>query len=371
MRDVTAVFTVNPENPEPGYIKTKTVRKYPVLEPLSEETIWKLLKISPAFLRRMGRIEAAVSFRGNDVNLNLIYVAVPMTALEIKSEPDKAFHYLTQVTKYACSIDASVIGLGGATATGQLSKKLADKYSHRIAVTSGNGLTGYMAFQGGLSFAKEVCKTVEGISVAIIGAGGMTGSNIAGLLAQELGPNNTIYLVGRLGGTDLKPLQAKLAVQTNAQVVITDIQNSIELSSVVFTVSSSAEALEINPHWFKSGAVVVDVARPRDIAQTVAAARNDIYVLDGGVIEWENITNQTFDFDFPPKHLFACMAETAVLAIEGRRYGSFSIEDVSCAYLKKIGSLSVAMGMKPSGWRAFEKPLTQEKIQEITKNVRR
>ena len=69
---------------------------------------------------------------------------------------------------------------------------------------------------------------------------------------------------------------------------------------------------------FAAGSVVCDVARPRDVSAMVAAARDDILVIDGGMVDVPGPVNFHFNFGFPPGKAYACMAETIALALEGR-----------------------------------------------------
>ena len=50
----------------------------------------------------------------------------------------------------------------------------------------------------------------------------------------------------------------------------------------------------------------------------VAARRNDILVIDGGMVDVRDPLISIFNFGFPPGKAYACMAETITLALEGR-----------------------------------------------------
>ena len=97
--------------------------------------------------------------------------------------------------------------------------------------------------------------------------------------------------------------------------VAADLKQALNKADVVLTVTGSATPI-IEPEDLKPGAVVCDVARPRDVSQQVAQARPDVLVIEGGVVQVPGLVNFGFDFGFPPGTSFACMAETMILALE-------------------------------------------------------
>ncbi|HRF93732.1 MAG TPA: hypothetical protein PLZ51_00995, partial [Aggregatilineales bacterium] len=80
----------------------------------------------------------------------------------------------------------------------------------------------------------------------------------------------------------------------------------------------SAVHAVIEPRHLKPGAVVCDVARPRDVSRLVADQRDDVLVIEGGMVEVPGDVDFHFDFGFPEGKAYACMAETMALALEGR-----------------------------------------------------
>ncbi len=56
----------------------------------------------------------------------------------------------------------------------------------------------------------------------------------------------------------------------------------------------------IEPKHLKPGAVVCDVARPRDVSKLVAEQRDDVLVIEGGMVEVPGPVDFHFDFGFPP-----------------------------------------------------------------------
>jgi predicted amino acid dehydrogenase len=197
-------------------------------------------------------------------------------------------------------------------------------------------------------------------SVAIVGAAGSIGRVCAHLLAED--GVGELTLLGR----DLTRLQA-VAGELPAGVaarVSTDLDAVLPTADIIVTVTSAVDAV-IEPRHLKPGAVVCDVARPRDVSVRVARERDDVLIVEGGVIAVPGAVEFNFNFGFPPRTSYACMAETILLALEGR-YESFSLgKELNLAHVREIARLAEKHGFTLAGMRSFEKAVTDEQIAHI------
>jgi predicted amino acid dehydrogenase len=142
----------------------------------------------------------------------------------------------------------------------------------------------------------------------------------------------------------------------------------LQQAEMVLTVTNAIEAV-IEPHHLKSGAIVCDVARPRDVSRQVIEERDDVLVIEGGMVKVPGPVNFNFDFGFPPGMAFACMAETITLALEGC-YQSYTLgKEINLNQVETIGVMAARHGFKISGFRSFELAITDEKIDQIIQNV--
>jgi fatty aldehyde-generating acyl-ACP reductase len=117
--------------------------------------------------------------------------------------------------------------------------------------------------------------------------------------------------------------------------------------------------------------VVCDVARPRDVSKQVVQQRNDVLVIEGGVIEVPGAPNFRFNFGFPDKTAYACMSETMILALEGT-YESYTLgRDLSVAQIERMGEMAKKHGFKLAGFRAFEKGVSDSDIAQVRDNAKR
>jgi len=121
----------------------------------------------------------------------------------------------------------------------------------------------------------------------------------------------------------------------------------------------------VQPEHLKPGAVVCDIARPRDVSKRVAEERDDVLVIEGGAVAVPGEPNIEFNFGFPPGMVYACMAETMLLALEGRT-GDYSLgADLRQEQVEEMSALGRKHGFKLGGFRSFERQLTDEDIEQI------
>jgi predicted amino acid dehydrogenase len=151
----------------------------------------------------------------------------------------------------------------------------------------------------------------------------------------------------------------------------TDIRAGLKDADIVVTVTSAIDVV-VQPEYLKIGAVVCDVARPRDVSIRVVKERNDVLVVEGGVVAVPGPNMDFhFNFGFPPKTAYACMSETMMLALEGR-YESFSLgKSVTVDQVRQTNAMAEKHGFKLAGYRSFEKAVSQETIDQIRENAQR
>lgn len=345
-------------------------RKYPLLGLLPERALeWLLKHREPLTVAEMKGIR---SVTGAEAHGWLIGCPLtPRMFLELPLE--FVYHRMEQCGHIAEALGAKIIGLGAFTSVvGDGGVTLAKRLS--IAVTTGNSYTVATAMEGTKEAARLMGIELPQATAAVVGASGSIGATCAELLAREV-PRLT--LIGR-STERLRPVQEKLAAGRPVSVTIhTDVGEGLRDADVVVTVSSAAEAI-VEPSHLKRGAVVCDVARPRDVSVRVARERDDVLVIEGGVVQVPGDmtctkvgTNKPFSFGFPPGTAYACMSETMALALEGR-FESFTLgKQVSVQQVDEISEICGRHGFRLAGFRSFEKAVTPEQIEQIRRRAGR
>lgn len=293
------------------------------------------------------------------------FVGCPLTAKQMMTLPEEfVLDRIIETGKIAEELGAKIVGLGAFTSiVGDAGLTVAKNLN--IAVTSGNSYTVATALEGTRKAASLMGRKLEDSTVAVIGATGSIGACCARILAREAG---TLLLAARRT-EPLEELAQELQSSSRAVIrVEQDIPACLRQADVVLTVTSAID-FPIDPADFKTGAVVCDVARPRNISRAVSAARKDVLVIEGGVIDVPGDVDFHFHFGFPPKTAFACMAETMILALEGR-YENFTLgRDLRSEQIDTISALAAKHRFHLSGFRNFEHEVTEETIASVLQHA--
>jgi predicted amino acid dehydrogenase len=261
---------------------------------------------------------------------------------------------------------ARIVGLGAFTSVvGDAGVTIAKNLN--IAVTTGNTYTVATALEGTRRAAEIMGTDLSQAQAAVLGATGAIGRVCAQILAQEV---REVCLIGR-DGRPLEELAETLRPDSRARLsTSSDIHEALPQADLVVCVTSSATAV-VEPEDLKPGAVVCDVARPRDVSRRVVEERDDVLVIEGGVVEPPGPVDFGFNFGFPPGTGYACMAETMILALE-RRYENYSLgRDLELAKVREISQLAAKHGFRLAGFRSFERAVTDEEIGRIRENAER
>jgi len=344
----------------PISVRKDVARKYPVLGVLPERWVEALLThISPKTVSHITGVRSTTGAEAEGW-----FVGCPLTPRQFL-ELDEGFvtRKIIDAAKVAQREGAKIVGLGAYTSiAGDSGITVARNVD--IAVTTGNSYTCYTAIEGARKAATLLGVAAEQACVAIVGASGSIGRVCAHLLA-EAGVGEMILL-----GRNIDRLRV-IADELPCRDIVhisTDLEADLPRADIIVTVTSAVEAL-IEPRHLKPGAVVCDVARPRDVSVRVARERDDVLVVEGGVVSVPGAVDFHFNFGFPAQTSYACMAETMILALEGR-YESFSLgKELELARVREIGQLAAKHGFTLAGFRSFEKAVTEEQIAHIRQRV--
>jgi predicted amino acid dehydrogenase len=172
-----------------------------------------------------------------------------------------------------------------------------------------------------------------------------------------------VWLIGRRAEA-LEVVRERLAAHRRAEVSVALEMSPLREADLILTVTSALGAV-IEPQHLKPGAVVCDVARPRDVSAQVAAVRDDVLVIDGGMVAVPGEVNFNFNFGFPPQMAYACMAETMALALDGR-FESYTLgKEISVEQVDTIARIAHRHGFRLGGFRSFERAVSPAQIDRV------
>jgi fatty aldehyde-generating acyl-ACP reductase len=341
----------------PIQIKKDVQRKYPILGKILTERQINFFSrfFPPVYLSEINGIRSAST--GREIKGWLI--ACPFTPPTMMSQPvETVYRKIVACGHMAEELGAKILGLGAYTSVvGDAGKTIADRLD--IPVTTGDSYTVTMAVDAIREAARVMGISMPDATIAIVGATGTIGSVCARMLAGE---SAKLVLVGRRMDA-LETLREECSTGS-AEVVASTEMDAIYDADLILAVTSAVHAV-IEPRHLKPGAVVCDVARPRDVSKRVAAERDDVLVIEGGMVEVPGPVDFHFDFGFPPRMAYACMAETMALALEGR-YEDYTIgKAIEVAQALEIGEIAARHGFKLSGFRSFEKAVSDAEIAAV------
>ncbi len=342
-------FIIHPLNP-----KRDVGRKYPALGKLPAWLIEFLSIFYPPVL--VSKIEGIQSVE-NGRSLKGWFVACPLTPnMMLRLPTPVVYRKIIQTGKLTEKLGARILGLGAFTAVvGDGGVTIAQNLN--IPVTTGDSYTVAQAVQAIQEAAVLLNRPLASATVAVVGATGAIGSICAQLLAADSGQ---ILLVGRRT-EKLQEVATAVRQQGCENVTVTADMNQLAQAHFIITVTSAVDTI-IEPQHLRRGAVVCDVSRPRDVSKQVAEQRPDVLVIEGGMVEVPGPVNFNFDFGFPPKMAYACMAETMALALDGN-YVSFTLgKDIKLSQVQTIDTIAQRHGFKLGGFRSFERAVTDSRI---------
>lgn len=290
---------------------------------------------------------------------------------------------IDQAVAMARSLGATVCGLGQYTSIVSTNGRAVSERG--IGLTTGNALTAGMAVEALIRAARDSGLVPGESTVAVIGAGGNIGSVSAQLLAPQC---KAIRLVGgnRLGSrsrlihsalriiADARrialegnedPVKAgvlgslvetgmidaadwesgSLAVRgerlelelrrrygDQAPIRIDDGLSGVGNCELVFAAASPAQPI-LFPEHIRAGAVICDIGVPANVDLSVLASPRLRRLVRGGAVELPH-GEEIFALGnhLPTGTIFACIAETVLLALEGHvgnySYGSIEVDQV-------------------------------------------
>ena len=352
----TFAFIIHPIDP-----KRDVSRKFPLLgKYLSVGQINYLSTFfPPLYISEITGIRSAATGK----EIRGWFVACPYTPARMLELPEKTvYRKIIQTGRLAEKLGAGVLGLGAFTSVvGDAGLTVSQHLS--IPVTTGDSYTVAVAVDSVREAARVMTIPLATATAAVVGATGAIGSVAAELIGREV---PRLWLIGRpQRAAALEALRERIRGNSRrTEVHIATEMTPLAQADLILAVTSAVGSV-IEPRHLKPGAVVCDVARPRDVSAQVAALRDDVLVIDGGMVTVPGDVDFHFDFGFPPGMAYACMAETMALALEGR-YESYTLgKHITVEQVETIAAIASRHGFRLGGFRSFERAVTPEQIERI------
>ncbi len=328
------------------------------------DTLEKVMAYSPPFI--YSKISGVKSPTGMEAEGWLISVGGTPKQM-LAHSPEFTYKRLLQAARMAKRLGAQIMGLGAFTKVVGDAGVTVSRQAE-IPITTGNS---YSA-SGALWAAADAVRRMGLIKVEkgklldakamVMGATGSIGAVCSRLLALVV---NDLYLVGRQTAKLLalkKSIQdehpgCKITLSTYADRYLKDMD-------IIVTTTSGAGKKILDITKVKPGCVITDVARPLDLSPEDVAKRPDVLVIESGEIELPGKVKMK-NIGLPQGVAYACLAETIVLALEGR-FEVFTVgRDIEWEKVKEIYRLGLKHGMKLAAISGHKGVYTDEDIQRV------
>ncbi len=354
-RDVARfAFVIHPLSVD--HIFNHPLLKY--LRVLPKRPIERLMaNLRPLYLSRITGIRSPAT--GQEVEGYLISLAATPREL-MRRKPGFTYRRLIVASRMAQQMGAEIMGLGAFTkVVGDAGMTVA--YKSDIAITSGNSLTVVATLEAAKQAVIQMgASDLTTGRAVVIGATGSIGAVCSRLIAQAIGD---VVLVAPRPEKLIALKQTIEAETPGARVVIaTNAGPHLAEADLVITTTTAIGQKVIDVLKLKPGCVVCDVARPPDVREEDARLRPDVLVIESGEVLLPGEPNFGFDIGLPPGVAYACLAETAVLAMEGR-FESFTLgRNIEMEKTKEMYRLFKKHGLQLEGLRSFGRYVTEEEV---------
>ncbi len=354
----TFAFIIHPIDP-----KKDVARKFPLLgKYLTERQIdFFSTFFPPVYISEITGIRSQATGK----ELRGWFIACPYTPRRMLELPvERVYRKIVAAGHMAERLGARILGLGAFTSVvGDAGITIAKRLD--IPVTNGDSYTVAVTVEAIYKAGRMMGIEPSDATAAVIGATGAIGSITSEIMARQVGK---LLLIGRR--PDALERVREHCEGHHAQVETSTQIADIRRADLILSATSSLKGI-IEPDMLKPGAVICDVSRPRDVPRSVIEARDDILVIDGGVVEVPGDVDFHFDFGFPPKMTYACMAETMALALEGR-YEDYTLgKEIEPWRVEEIAEIAARHGFRLAGFRSFDRDLSEEQIARTRENAER
>jgi predicted amino acid dehydrogenase len=326
-----------------------TMEPFTTIEKFSPPAVMDAVEKAVAYMPPMmhSKVTGVTSPTGDEAEGWLITVGGTPKELMAHS-PEFTYARLLAAADKAKELGAQIMGLGAFTkVVGDAGVTVAKQAP--LPITTGNS---YSA-SGALWAAHDALERLGMAEVddqgriqgkaMVVGATGAIGSVCARLLALA---SDDLYLVS--------PETAKLLAlkgdiekdnpRATIHVSATPGDHLPEMDMIV-TATSGAGKKVLDIMAVKPGCVITDVARPLDLSAEDVAKRPDVLVIESGEIELPGDVRMG-NIGLPPGVVYACLAETIALSLEGR-FETFTIgRDIEWEKVKEIYRIGLRHGMK-------------------------
>jgi predicted amino acid dehydrogenase len=234
-------------------------------------------------------------------------------------DPRRVFKKVVDACRVAESHRIGIAALGGFTSI--VGERFGDELRKTVSIplTTGNTFTVALALQGVRRAAELMGKDLKRCTVCVIGGTGDIGGACARILAEEV---KCVTVTGRNAEKVKRAVEEVRAVGGAEVRGTTQNADAVTDADIVIAAASVTNSI-LDEGLFKTGAVICDLAYPKNISYA-PSRRRDILVFSGGLAAIPDEIDLGFEIGLPSaRTLYGCFSEAVLLDLD-KRYESFS-----------------------------------------------
>lgn len=284
---------------------------------------------------------------------------------------------ILQAALLAEKLGSKVIGMGGLVASfAQGGKWLAEQIKN-VGFSTGHAYT-----IGNISeiidkSSVKIRFDLKKATIAVIGAAGSIGSGCAKLLAEKK-PKNIILIDRNFFDAvqKLNELQGVIrGISPHSKISVAFKFKDIKNADIVIIATNSPTSF-IKPEYLKSGAIVIDDSFPKNVPKGILKKRNDIILLEGGIMQLPIDIDIYFARNMPDlmdapltriiscKETYGCFAEILVLALYNY-HTNYGLGYADVVLAKDILSKAKKVGFSSAPLQCFDEAIEEERVEKI------
>ncbi|MGA1839984.1 MAG: hypothetical protein ACMUIU_05090 [bacterium] len=287
---------------------------------------------------------------------------------------------ILQAARLAEKLGSKIIGMGGLIASFAQGGHGLSKEISNVGFTTGHAYTIGNIIKIMENCTEKIKFDIKKSTFAIVGAAGSIGSGCSKLLAEKA--------IKQLILIDLSTFSAhnrleelKINIQKRNPTLGIEISSTfkdIKRADIVICATNSPTSI-ISSKYLKRGAIVIDDSFPKNISKQILKDRNDIILLEGGVVRLPFSVEVCLARNMPDlldvpltrliscKETYGCFAETLVLSLYGRKknYG-LGYSDPKLA--KDIMLKAKKIGFSSAPLQCFDEAVEAERFIEVKRH---
>ncbi len=325
-------------------------------------------KIVLIFLRFMwpvtiSEINGLVDINGK--KLKGIIIATPLSPKQMMENRNLAKRKIISAIRFAKKRGVKLVGLGGLTSS--LTRGGIDILPFvDVKITTGHACTVYSVSKNVLQVIETFEFKKEQVVLGIVGGAGSIGSNTAKYLVKQ-GIKNLILLDLTRKQDQLRKIYHELKkINQGCDIQISDNLNKLKDANIIVAATNAPEAV-IKYEYLRGGTIIVNDAQPSDVDPDIILNKDDILVIEGGLLRAPYLY---YNFNFRlqnKKDIFSCLAEVLVLAYLNKWNENFNVGRLRLENINLIENTLPLINLSISEFQNIDRIISLDEIDQIKK----